>query len=357
MQSQGQGGTGIRLRSRRRAVSLDADALVEIRPLRPDRAVPVLVQPKASGLELRAWAAEHRSLIESLLLEHGGILFRGFWVETAEAFEDCIGVISGGALEYRYRASPRTRISGNIYTATDYPADQQIFPHNEHAYSPVAPQHIYFYCSQPAEQGGETPVASTRAVLGRLPDQIVDKFAQLGVLYVRNFGDGFGLPWQTVFQTSDRDEVAAYCAANDIDLIWKSPTRLMTRAIGPALVTHPMTGERVWFNHATFFHVTTLPRDVRRALNAQFGSMDLPQNTFYGDGSPIEAQTLETLRAAYLGSLHSFAWQRHDVMFLDNLLAVHGRNSFIGVRRVLTGMARPLRIADLTAMHEHKERL
>ncbi|WP_207945190.1 hypothetical protein, partial [Actinomadura rubrisoli] len=40
----------------------------------------------------------------------------------------------------------------------------------------------------------------------------------------------------------------------------------------------------VWFNHATFFHHTTLPTDVREGLLAVLDVEDLPTNTYFGDG-------------------------------------------------------------------------
>jgi hypothetical protein len=103
----------------------------------------------------------------------------------------------------------------------------------------------------------------------------------------------------------------------------------------------------VWFNHGTFFHATSLPASARDALMAEFGPEDLPQNTFYGDGQPIEDEVVQQLRAIYSGAMVSFAWQTKDVLMLDNILALHGREPFRGARRILTAMAEPLRAADV----------
>ncbi|WP_339511809.1 TauD/TfdA family dioxygenase [Pseudomonas sp. RL_15y_Pfl2_60] len=331
---------------RRKAMNV-SQQLVSERLLSPDHALPLVIEPSVSGVDLAAWAAGERESLESKLLQYGALLFRGFSVQSVEQFDQVIAALSPGALEYMFRASPRTRVGGNIYTSTDYPADQMIFPHNEHSYSPRFPLRLFFYCQTPSETGGETPIGSTRAVKARISPEIEARFREKGVLYVRNYGDGFGLPWQSVFQSEDRDEVESYCATVGIEVEWKANNRLRTRQRGPAVVRHPRTGEEVWFNHATFFHISTLPPAIRDSLQSNFTDLDLPTNTFYGDGEVIEPEVLESLRAAYLDSLVRFSWQQGDVLFIDNMLAVHGREPFTGKRAILTGMAEALLQGDV----------
>jgi len=341
--------------ARRRAIALQLDAdLVRFTSLLPGSTLPQLCEPATGGVGLPEWAAHHREAIEQRLLQHGAILFRGFAVDSAAAFDRCVCAMSSGALEYRFRASPRTQVDPalNIYTSTDYPADQQIFPHNEHSYSPVFPLRLFLWCDIAPPHRGETPIGDTRAILRAIDRDVRERFARRKVMYVRNYGDGFGLPWQTVFQTERRDEVEAYCRSVGIAVEWKADGRLRTRQIGPAFVRHPRTGEAVWFNHATFFHVSTLPATVRDALLADFAEDDLPQNTCYGDGAPIEPEVLEHLRAAYRGAMVEFAWRHGDVLLLDNVLAVHARNEYRGERRILVSMAESQRAADLACEGE-----
>ncbi|MNG06478.1 Taurine catabolism dioxygenase TauD, TfdA family [compost metagenome] len=100
-----------------------------------------------------------------------------------------------------------------------------------------------------------------------------------------------------------------------------------------------MTQEKIWFNHATFFHVSTLEPAVRDALLTIYKPHELPNNTYYGDGTPIEPEVLDTLRAAYDAETVKFPWQRGDILFLDNLLVAHAREKFAGPRKILVGMA------------------
>ena len=160
-------------------------------------------------------------------------------------------------------------------------------------------------------------------------------------MYVRNFHPGFGLSWQTVFQTDDRARVEEYCREAGIEHEWRSGDRLRTRQVRPAIACHPRTGETVWFNHATFFHVSTLPEVVREPLWRDFGEEDLPNNTYYGDGSPIEPETAEHMRQAYLGEMVELPWRQGDLLLIDNMLTAHARNPFTGARKVVVAMADP----------------
>ncbi len=73
-----------------------------------------------------------------------------------------------------------------------------------------------------------------------------------------------------------------------------------------------------------------------------YAEPDLPNNTYYGDGSPIEPQVLAELRAAYLAHSVTFPWRQGDLLMLDNLLVMHARQPYEGPRRVLVGMADPV---------------
>jgi hypothetical protein len=160
-------------------------------------------------------------------------------------------------------------------------------------------------------------------------------------MYVRNFNKGWGLPWQIVFQTNKKQEVDEYCRRNGIETEWIGEDRLRTRAIRTAVAKHPRMGALVWFNHATFFHVSTLNPAIRHTLINEFSEEDMPTNTYYGDGSPIEAEVLDQLRDAYNQEMVIFPWQERDVLMLDNMLVAHGRMPYTGARSIQVGMAEP----------------
>ena len=300
-------------------------------------ALPALVRAVERGVDPVEWVCANREVVDELAFG-GGVLFRGFRVNGVAHFERFIADGFGSELlAYRNRSTPRTEVRGNIYTSTEYPADQHISLHNENSYTSSWAQRIFFHCVKPSESGGETPIADSRKVYRRLDPSLRERFERHGVMYVRNY-DGLDLPWQSVFQTQDRAEVERICTQSGIVFEWLGGERLRTREVAQATLAHAQTGEPVWFNQAHLFHVSSLDASVRTALTASVAEGDLPRNAYYGDGSPIAAEDLDAVREAYAAEAVHFPWQAGDILMLDNVLAAHGRRPFTGTRKVVVGM-------------------
>lgn len=326
---------------KRKVLKLSAESLVETSYLESEQRLPLVIQPGINNVNLISWAESNREFIETELFKHGALLFRGFGLQSTNDFSRFAQTISIELIEYGERSSPRTLIQDGVYTSTDHPPDQSILLHTEQSYTLNWPMKIMFFCLQPAQQGGRTPIANTRKIFQRLNSKIVEKFEQSQIMYVRNYGDGLGLGWQEVFQTSSRANVEAACRATDIQFEWKSHDRLRTWQVRPAVRRHPRTDELVWFNHGLFFHFSSLEPAVQKAMLDVVAAEDVPFTTFYGDGMPIEPEVLQEIRAAYDQETVSFPWQHFDVLLLDNMLTAHGREPFIGPRKIVVSMADP----------------
>jgi alpha-ketoglutarate-dependent taurine dioxygenase len=326
---------------RRAGVSLAPEALVSAKPLLPDGPTPLLVSPEVAGVNLLSWVDSNRDMIREKLLAHAAVLFRGFALNDVAEFERIIQLSGGDLLTYSYGSTPRSHVAGNIYTSTEYPANQEIPLHNELSYSRSWPMKLGFYSIKAAPEGGETPLADSRRVLDRIPASIRDRFVRKQVMYVRNYGQGIDLPWQEVFQTSDRVEAEKFCRRADIEFEWKADDGLRTRQVCQSVATHPVTGETVWFNQAHLFHISSLAEDMRDAMLRSFGEEGLPRNTYYGDGSPIDPADLNVIRQVYREESVIFPWQDNDITVLENMLVAHGRRPFSGPRKLVVGMAEP----------------
>ncbi|MFI7433605.1 TauD/TfdA family dioxygenase [Micromonospora haikouensis] len=325
-------------------------SLVDVRPDWPDGPLPALVEATVPDLDLAAWLAGNRDTVDELARRHAAVLLRGFAVAGPADFRAAMAALSGDVLSYGERSSPRSEVTEGVYTSTEHPADQPIVLHNEQSYTLNWPLRIVFFCETEPAAGGRTPLADSRRVLARLRPETVAGFERRGgVCYQRNYLPGISLSWQTAFQTDSRAEVEAYCARARIEAQWVGEEQLRTRQVRPAVREHPVTGERTWFNHALFFHVTSLPDEVSAGLRRALAEEDLPYQTAYGDGTPIGADVLAELRAAYAAETRSFPWRRGDVLLVENMLAAHAREPFTPPRRILTAMSDPVTAPELAA--------
>jgi alpha-ketoglutarate-dependent taurine dioxygenase len=297
------------------------------------------IEAAVADLDLVAWLLEHRVQMLADLDRHGAVLLRGFVVDGPAGFGMAARALAPDLLGYFERAAPRTEIAEKVFTSTEFTADQWIPLHHEMSYSHNWPSRLYFYCDIPPVRGGATPLASERHVFPHIQPDVLERFVRHGVCYVRNYSPDLDLPWQEVFQTTDRGEVEAYCRASAMEFEWLDSDRLRTRAVRQAVTQHPRTRETVWFNHAHLFHLSNLPLELSAALVREFGTDGLPRNAYYGDGEPIPHDIAEFVRDLYRTSAISVPWQQGDVLVVDNFLTAHGREPFQGDRRVLVAMS------------------
>lgn len=301
---------------------------------------PLKVSPVESGVSLEQAFASVRELVDQHLERDGAILFSGFADPGVAGFQSFAGAFGHPLLSYEFGSTPRSQVTGGgVYTSTEYPAHRSIPLHNEQAYTTEWPMRIWFYCAQAAEEGGETPIADSRQVYNRIDPVLRQRFAERGLRYVRNYGNGLDVDWQQVFNTDDPGEVETYCRKKDIDLLWKDDGSLRTSQRCQAVAEHPRTGDTVWFNQAHLFHVSSLDPEMQEVLLETVGEDDLPRNVYYGDGSPLENAALDEIRGVLDECRICFPWQTGDVLMLDNMLSAHARQPFRGPRKVVVAMA------------------
>ena len=308
--------------------------------LKPEEKGLLVLEAQGKTFNPFEWVKEHKALLESYLINQGGILFRNFNIYSVSEFNRVVQSLYPDLLDYVYRSTPRTKLGGKIYTATEYPADRIIPMHNENAYSRSWPKKIFFYSVIVASEGGETPIADSRNVYKRIDQQIRKKFEEYGVMYTRNYSKGIDLSWQEVFQTEEKEEVERYCKEHYIEFEWKKGApELTTRQTCQATLVHPITGDSVWFNQAHLFHISSLDEESRLSLIKEVGEDNIPRNASYGNGEPFKTEVLDHIRDVYDQEKMKFQWYKGDIMFLDNVLMAHGREAYSGERKVAVAMA------------------
>ena len=286
-------------------------------------------------LEARHVVTDALLCVGQQLLQHGAILFRNFRIEGPEGFEKFVRAVTPHLLDYNERVAPRLKVADNIYTSTEFPADQYIPLHHEMSYSHNWPLKIWFGCLTAPEVGGRTPIADCRSVLEHLDPRLVQEFAHRGVSYLRNLRRGIGLSWQETFQTQDPAEVRRYCSEARIEIELFEADRLRTRQRRHAVAHHHATRAATWFNQAHLFHTHGLDPAVADSLRRTYAEEDLPRHAYFGDGAAIPDGVIDDILQAYRKAEVSFAWQRGDVMLLDNMLVAHARTPFSGPRLIM----------------------
>jgi alpha-ketoglutarate-dependent taurine dioxygenase len=299
----------------------------------------MLFEAEQNSLPVQDWVDQNVHDVEQILATEGALLIRGMKINSEDFSSVLTSLFGEELLGYTYRSTPRTALKDNVYTATEYHASQVIPQHNENSYSNVWPMRIGFLCVEPAAKMGNTPISDSRIAYQEIPKEIRDEFERKNVMYVRNYSNNIDLPWTEVFQTSDKKKVEQYCRDNNMEFEWTS-NGLRTKQINQAAIVHPVTKEKLWFNQAHLFHVTSLNEELRESLLELLGEDNLPRNTYYGDGTAIDPEVLSVIRNVYERTKFSFAWRSNDLLLLDNMLFTHGREPYEGQRKVLVGMAR-----------------
>jgi len=218
--------------------------------------------------------------------------------------------------------------------------------HHELSYTLEFPGLMLFACLSAPTDGGATAVADSPAVLHALPTELITQFEREGWLLTRNYNDDIGASVAEAFGTDDRAAVESYCRANTIELEWQPDAGLRTRQRRSAVVHHPVTGQRCWFNQIAFLNEATIDPEVREYLVDVYGADALPFNTRFGNGDPIGEDVVRLLNEVYEANTAREPWQAGDLMLVDNVRTAHSREPFEGPREVLVAMADAVRLAD-----------
>lgn len=339
-------------------------------PYQVDGELPLTLRPGTNGDRdlgaLCTWLSDHADWVQAKLTRHGALRFRGFAVEGPEDFERVARAVAAHLENEYLGTSPRDALTSHVFNASELPDFYPIPQHCEMSFCAKPPSRVFFCCLVAPETGsGETPLCDFRAVWRDLAPDVRERFVEGGIRHVRNYtgpaSEGPDDPhqlkgWAEMFGTTDHAVVEEKCREQGFEPTWLEADRLRLVSTQPVYRDHPVTGERVWHNHMTTFHLSMAaaeferiaafrPSDRHRGLLGfareleaslrQKASDDQAMHTTYLDGSEIPAADIEAVRDAVWAHLVVEPWQRGDVVAIDNHSVSHGRLPYEGQRHVV----------------------
>lgn len=322
--------------------------MIQVEPLNTDSQqdwngdiFPLILQCKTEGATLDqalTWISENRDDLDAKAAKHGSILFRDFPVNSDRDFDAFIEAFHYPNFKYEDSLSNavRTNRTERVFTANEAPPEVTIYLHHEMAQTPIFPSKLLFYCEQAAESGGATPLCRSDVLFEKLKGELPE-FArnceEKGLLYRNIMPDsddpnsGMGRSWQSTFSAETREEAEAALARLGYTHEWLEDGCLQaTTPVLPA-VRDLGDGRKSFFNQliAAFKGWKDERNDPAKAIT-------------FGDGTPMNREDAE--KAAELAEEITFdvPWQTGDVALVDNYVAMHGRRTFSGTRKVLASL-------------------
>jgi alpha-ketoglutarate-dependent taurine dioxygenase len=319
---------------------------VELQPGKP----PILLT-EATG-DAPGWAAEHRDALRAAVAEHGAVLVRGLRLRDAAETTAVFRQLATTLMTEREAFARRQVYADGVYSSATWPANQQMCMHHELSYRLEVPSLLLFGCLAAPTRGGATAVSDSPTVLDALPTDLTERFEREGWLLARSYNDEIGATLEEAFGTEDRGAIDDYCRANAIDFAWQPDGELRTRQRRSAVVRHPVTGKRCFFNQIAFLNEWTIAEEIREYLVDVYGAEGLPFNTGFGTGEPLTEEIVELINSVYEANTVREPWQAGDLMLVDNIRTAHSREAYEGPREILVGMAEPVRVPDASPNNE-----
>lgn len=298
---------------------------------------------------------QERDALCEIILKTGGVLLRGFPIHSSEQFACVIQALNLGKFtSYIGGDSPRSKVSDYVYTSTEAPPWVTIPLHNELSFADSYPKHIYFYCDTAPQVGiGSTTVGDARQIYRDLDPKVRDKFISKGIRYISRYHAASLFmrmiykiqpghkSWQEVFAVDSMHELEKVCVQYNFAYEWLANNWAKIISHRPATIQHPLTDETVWFNQIQLYDYN--PRFLGKlgylVLKLAYSRPNtLVHETCFADGEKMSREDIYHIWDVLQKNTLRFDWQKSDMLILDNVLAMHGRESFKRPRRILTAM-------------------
>lgn len=287
------------------------------------------------------WIQHHKDALERQLHHSGAILFRGFPIHSAETFDQFSKAFQYLDFTYQESLSNAVRINftERVFTANEAPKDVEIYLHHEMAQTPISPNKIFFFCQNPAEYGGATPLCRSDMLFLAIQNadpQLAAEFESKGLKYTTQMPlkddnhSGQGRSWKSTLSVKSKPDAELKLKELGYSWEWINDGGLCaTTPVLPAVV-ELTDGRKVFYNQliAAYLGWKGVKQDPSSAIK-------------FGDDSLIPVSALELVASLAHQFTFDLEWQASDVALVDNYMAMHGRKPFSGEqkRQILVTLA------------------
>ena len=294
--------------------------------------------PEGSLSEGCEWARGVADELSKAAVDHGVVLVRGFPMASSKDFDAIVSAFDFPNFSYADSLSNAYRINftPRVFSANEAPSDITIFLHHEMAQTPIYPSKLFFFCQATPDEGGATPICRSDILWDRLREQnpdFADACLAKGLKYSNvmpaeeDRSSGMGRSWQSTFSVDTREAAEARLAKLGYTWEWQPNGDLrVTTPVLPA-VRDLGDGRSSFFNQliAAFKGWKDTRNDPAKAIT-------------FGDGTLLNPADVEVAGAIADEVAFDIPWQAGDLALVDNYVAMHGRRTFMGTRRVLASL-------------------
>ncbi|MDG2002950.1 MAG: TauD/TfdA family dioxygenase [Novosphingobium sp.] len=311
-------------------------------------APPLFIQHDGSMTDaghFMEWSRERRSLLDELVLRHGGIVLRGFPIDDAEQFNRFANLFPIYAHGYAGGMAPRRHVTGDVLESTYLTQDFKLSLHSEMAYMKNFPPRIAFFCEQASCIGGETIIGSLAELTRRIPPALRERIERHKVRVVRNYApcgssrdlkaieDTNQIGWDEAFETEDPTEAERLCGQLGLEFEWNEDGSLTLFDLVEPFTIHPKTQERV-YRSSLHTDITSERQGMAATRERLIAQQKHPSGSFLDTGEKLTREEAECIHRIQDEIEISWQWRDGDLMILDNLQVAHGRNPYSGPRLV-----------------------
>ena len=231
---------------------------------------------------------------------------------------------------YLFGQSRRTKLAGEVYTASEYNSKRSFPAHHELSYTPHPPKWIVFYAHRGVETGSMR-LLDGRLVYESMQQSLWSDLLDQEILYRKCMPSerriGFGKTWQEHFEDSDRDRVSTLLDSQRVSYQWLVNGDLSIQY--RTSFTRQHTVGHVWYAQPRLWHLPFRGLDwFERSIHPNYW----PTAVQLGSGDRFPVELLNWLEEQEQDCARRIQIDAGGLVIVDNHRVAHGREPYVGQR-------------------------